>query len=220
VHQLHALADEIADALLAENNGLSGEFLAYMELVDLPTPRRILRNLLVATAPAHGNSDAVDTEIDMLVLHTSGAYVLEIKDYSGWIYGDSREKYWTQTRLDSRGGIVKYRRYNPLRQNFCHTQALRQALSMFGEVPLHPIVAFSDRCAFKKLRLGPADVVVHQSDLPATIARIAGANESRLSAADVEMLYEYLLPLASPSPRRRAEHLKAVEVKTGENRLG
>jgi len=198
--QLRALADEVARAMAAENNGMGGEFLAYMELIDLPTPRRILRNLLVAKAPAQRGNVAADTEIDLLVLHTSGIYILEIKDYGGWIFGDARDKYWTQTFRDGRGGSVKYRRYNPLRQNYCHTQALRQELSFYGEVPLHPVVAFGDRCEFKKLRLRPADIVVRQRDLPETIMRIAKAHENRLAAVDVEILYDYLKRRWPPLP--------------------
>ena len=215
--RLRALADEVARAMAAENDGMGGEFLAYMELIGLPAPRRILRNLLVAKAPARGGSAVEDTEIDLLVLHTSGIYILEIKDYGGWIFGDSRDKYWTQTFRDGRGGSMKYRCYSPLRQNYCHTHALRHELSFYGEVPLHPIVSFGDRCELKKLRLGPADVVVRQSDLPETIMRIAKAHENRLSAGDVEILYDYLKPLASPSPRRVRAHVLAVNNKKREN---
>ena len=212
--RLRTLADEMADCLAAENDGMGGEFLAYMELIGLPAPRRILRNLLIATAPAQASDEVEDTEIDLLLIHTSGIYVLEIKDYGGWIFGSSKDKYWTQSVLNDRGEAVKYQRYNPLRQNYCHTQALRQALALpFGDVPLHSIAAFHDRCEFKKLQLKPTDIVVHLRDLPETIARIAKAHEHSLSSSDVDALYGFLRPLASPTPRRREEHLKAVEEK-------
>ncbi|MDR2686609.1 MAG: NERD domain-containing protein [Oscillospiraceae bacterium] len=203
-----------------QESGMGGEFLAYMEMIDLPTPRRILQNLLVATAPAQAGDEVEDTEIDLLLIHTSGIFVLEIKDYGGWIFGSSKDKYWTQCVLNGHGEAVKYKRRNPLRQNYCHTLALRQALALpFGNVPLHPIVAFHDRCEFKKLHLGPADVVVHLRHLPETIAHIAKAHEHSLSSSDVDALHDYLLPLAACAPRRRAEHMKTVEAKKQENHL-
>jgi len=199
---------------LARESGMGGEFLAYMELIGLPAPRRILRNILLAKSPAQASDEVEDTEIDLLMIHTSGIYILEIKDYAGWIFGSSKDKYWTQSVLDARGNAVKYQRYNPLRQNYCHTQALGQALALpFGEVPLHSIVAFHDRCEFKKLQLKPSDIVVHLRDLPETTARIAKAHEHSLSPSDVDALYGFLLPLASPTPRRIEEHLKTVEEK-------
>jgi len=201
---------------LAREPGMGGEFLADMELIDLSAPRRILRNILLAKSPAQASDEVEDTEIDLLMIHTSGIYVLEIKDYGGWIFGDSKDKQWTQSVLNSRGEVVKYQRYNPLRQNYCHIQALRQALAFFGEVPLHPIVVFCDQCEFKKLHLRPADIVVHLRNLPETIARIAKAHEHSLSSSDVDALYGFLHPLASPTPRRIEEHLKSVEEKKRE----
>ena len=209
---------ELTDYLTSDP-GMGGEFLAYMELIGLPAPRRILRNLLVAKAPAQASDEVEDTEIDLLIIHTSGIYILEIKDYAGWIFGSSQDKKWTQSVLNHRGEVVKYKPYNPLRQNYCHKLALKQALAFFGNVPLHPIVAFHDRCEFKKLQLRPADVVVHLRDLPETAARIAKAHENSLSASEVEMLYDYLRPMASPTPRRIKEHIKTVEDRKRENHL-
>ncbi|MCL2300133.1 MAG: NERD domain-containing protein [Firmicutes bacterium] len=206
------LVSHMVDELMRES-GMGGEFLAYMELTGLPAPRRILRNILLAKSPAQASGEVEDTEIDLLIIHTSGIYVLEIKDYAGWIFGSSKDKYWTHSVLNHRGEVVRYQPYNPLRQNFCHMQALRQALSFFGTVPLHPIVAFGDQCEFKKLNLWTNDVVVHLRDLPKTVARIAKAQGNSLSADDVETLYGYLRPLSAPSPRRREEHCKVVEKK-------
>jgi len=209
--------NELVEYLAWQDPGAAGEFLAYMEIAGLPAPRRILRNLLVATSPAQSSDEVEDTEIDLLIIHTSGIYILEIKDYAGWIFGSSKDKYWTQSVRGSRGNTVRYQRRNPLKQNYCHKLALKQALSMFGDVPLHPIVAFGDQCEFKKLDLWTNDIVVHLSDLPETVARIAKSHGNRLSAGDVEMLYDCLRPLSAPSPRRRKEHIQTVEDKKREN---
>lgn len=39
------------------------------------------------------------TQIDLVVATPKGLIVIEEKDYSGWIFGNSRQKYWTQFSL-------------------------------------------------------------------------------------------------------------------------
>ena len=37
------------------------------------------------------------TQIDHVVVSPYGVFVIETKNYSGWIFGDSRSRVWTQT---------------------------------------------------------------------------------------------------------------------------
>ena len=36
------------------------------------------------------------TQIDLAVATRVGVIVFEVKDYSGWIFGNEHQKYWTQ----------------------------------------------------------------------------------------------------------------------------
>ena len=59
--------------------------------------------------------DGETTEIDVLMLHTSGIYVFESKNYSGWIFGDEKSKTWTQTLPNGRGRRAQKERFlNPI----------------------------------------------------------------------------------------------------------
>lgn len=49
------------------------------------------------------------TEVDLIYINTSGIYVIESKNYSGWIFGDFKQKYWTQTFKTE-----KHKFYNPV----------------------------------------------------------------------------------------------------------
>jgi len=194
-----------------EDIGLGGEFLAYMALRALPEPWRMLRNLLV---PVTTISEMLhDTEIDLVLLHTSGVYVLEVKEYSGWIFGNPKQKHWTQTLPDGRGGSVKHSFYNPLWQNYGHVQALKKNLAILGEVPIHSIVVFGDYCELKTQLSTPNEPVVHTRELAETVTRIAAEQGDCLGAHEVQMLYRYLWPLENPSARRREEQIKYAKSK-------
>lgn len=41
--------------------------------------------------------DGTTTEIDLIMLSPMGIYVFESKNYSGWIFGNEKSRYWTQT---------------------------------------------------------------------------------------------------------------------------
>ena len=73
---------------------------------------RILRNVYVPTGSA-------TTEIDVLYVTRKGIFVLESKNYSGWIFGNESDSYWTQATPRE-----KPRFYNPLKQSAKHCRAL------------------------------------------------------------------------------------------------
>lgn len=66
----------------------------------------------------------------MILIHESGIYVFESKNYGGWIFGDERQHYWTQTLPLGRGRSQKNRFYNPIRQNKGHIKWLSNYLNL------------------------------------------------------------------------------------------
>ncbi|OYW92921.1 MAG: hypothetical protein B7Z18_07425 [Alishewanella sp. 32-51-5] len=86
------------------------------------------------------------TEVDHLVLSPFGIFVIEVKNYRGWIFGGEKQPQWTLQRFRS-----KYPFMNPLHQNYKHTQAIKQLLGLSGQDGdrVHSVVAFSLRAEFK-----------------------------------------------------------------------
>lgn len=93
-------------------------------------------NLIIKT-------DNGTTEIDTVILSKFGIFVIEIKDYSGWIFGSEEQPYWTQTFRKS-----KQKFQNPLRQNYRHTKALSSSLGIEQRY-FHSIVYFSGEAQLK-----------------------------------------------------------------------
>jgi restriction system protein len=76
------------------------------------------------------------TQIDHIVVSRYGVFVVETKNYTGWIFGDAKSKQWTQTIYGK-----KSRFQNPLRQNFKHTKAVESFLSLSPRY-VHSVVVF------------------------------------------------------------------------------
>lgn len=99
----------------------------------------ILRNLYI---PHKDHT----TEIDLLLLHETGIFVFECKNFSGWIYGSENAKYWLQTFKRS-----KYKFYNPIRQNETHIQAITKLLRLKETEKPSSYIVFGNETMLKKV---------------------------------------------------------------------
>ena len=88
------------------------------------------------------------TQIDLAVPTPQGIIVFEVKDYSGWIFGNGNSKYWMQILAF---GEEKHQFYNPIWQNRSHINALRKLLPNNPDVPIFNIVVFYGNSEFKDL---------------------------------------------------------------------
>ena len=88
------------------------------------------------------------TQIDVAVATKAGIIVFEVKDYSGWIFGNEHQRYWTQILAY---GKEKHRFYNPVMQNAGHIQAIRQCLPHNPNIPIFSVIVFFGNCEFKNI---------------------------------------------------------------------
>jgi len=93
------------------------------------------------------------TEIDVIVVGNAGVFVVEMKEYNAWIFGDENDEKWTACYLDK----SKHQFQNPIRQNFRHIKALQTQLGLPHEL-FKSIVAFTGNCEFKTPM--PSNVIV------------------------------------------------------------
>lgn len=136
-----------------------GEYLIEYAITHgrLPGRMRCWSNVLV---PKDGV--VVDeTELDVLMLHESGVYVFESKNYSGWIFGSESQRNWTQVLNKN----TKHRFYNPIMQNAAHVHALSNRI-VLPEDRFVSYIVFSDRCELKKVPAsGDKWRICHRDDL-------------------------------------------------------
>ena len=87
----------------------------------------------------------VTTQIDHILLSPYGIFVIETKNYKGWIFGGERQKTWTQKIYKN-----SYKFQNPLHQNYKHQKVLESVLvDIVDPTLIHSIVVFMPDCEFK-----------------------------------------------------------------------
>ena len=118
------------------DTGSFGEALIFFELEKLPMYSKVMTNLYIPTEDG-------TTEIDVLYIAPSGIYVIESKNYSGWIFGDERARNWTAVIYKTKNKFL-----NPIWQNKKHIKYLSKILV---DVQLRSLIVFSERCELKKV---------------------------------------------------------------------
>jgi len=110
------------------------------------------------------------TQVDLVVATSQGLLAFEIKDYSGWIFGHFRQKYWTQVLAY---GKEKHRFYNPIMQNNGHIQAIRNNLPHNPNIPIYSIIVFYGNCTLKNVTVASEnDFLIYPSEIKHTVETI------------------------------------------------
>ena len=84
------------------------------------------------------------TQIDHVLVSRFGIFVIETKDYKGWIFAGPRDRYWTQVLYRA-----KFRFQNPLHQNHRHVRAIQELLDFLPPDVTRPVVVFTGDAEFK-----------------------------------------------------------------------
>ena len=121
--------------------GKMGEF-AVAAHVKLYLDRDSYTLLNDCTLPDEQNQT---TQIDHILLSPFGIFVIETKNYKGWIFGSQHQKTWTQKIYKK-----SFKFQNPLHQNYKHQKVLEDILSdIVDSQYIHSLVVFMPDCEFK-----------------------------------------------------------------------
>ncbi len=83
------------------------------------------------------------TQVDHILVSPFGIFVVETKNYKGWIYGSEDQSTWTQVIYKS-----KHKFQNPLRQTHRHKKVLSKYLGV-KESTIQPVISFVGDVEFK-----------------------------------------------------------------------
>ena len=141
-------------------------------------------------------SDGTTAQIDHIVVSRYGVFVIETKNYSGWIFGKADDAEWTQKFYRKRETFE-----NPLRQNYAHICALVENLRI-DKSYFHNVVAFTDNCEFKKKR--PEKVISTRQ----IVEYICSFDRPLMTAVQVDKIAKAIRECdGSISEERRANHV-------------
>ncbi|MGL4821004.1 MAG: nuclease-related domain-containing protein, partial [Bacilli bacterium] len=137
--------------------GMAGEYIVTKELEKLPGDKyRVLKNLYLS----HGWGT---TQIDHVVVSQYGIFVVEVKNFTGVVYGKENANQWTQF-------VGKRKNYfqNPIHQNYAHVQAVKAILPTLADDAFVNVVVFTNRA---KLKVTTTSVVVRLKELREQLVR-------------------------------------------------
>ena len=99
--------------------GMAGEFWVKKELKKLPDEYLVINDIMIKT------KDGITHQIDHVVISKYGIFVIETKQYNGYIKGNDYDKRWL-----IKNGKKKIYVNNPLHQNYGHVKSLEEILNL------------------------------------------------------------------------------------------
>ena len=186
---------------LIKNKGKIGEYKISDLISFLDGYKKIIFNSYIPTP------DGRTTEIDVLMIHESGIYLFESKNYSGWIFGNEKQQEWVQSFSNGRKS-KKIHFPNPIIQNHVHMKWLQNFLRD-NSFPFYSFIVFGNDCELKNVTITSGNhAVVEQYQLFDCVNRTALAHQGCLQPEKIDELYEKLMPLTQKSLAEKEKHIE------------
>lgn len=186
------------------NKGFWGEYRIFATLEKLAKPQHILTNLYIP------RKDGTTTEIDLVYLTSHGIFVIESKNYSGWIFGNEKQKYWTQTFENKQ----KFRFFNPIWQNTTHINALKEVLPEELHQQLHSLIVFNNQATLKKVTVTSENIhVIKREELKSTLNKFNKTTSASFSLEQLSEIANLLSVFMHPNEQVKAQHITAIQAK-------
>jgi len=189
------------------NKGANGEYQTYKLLRKYENQgAKFLFNCYL---PAQKGKTS---EVDVIMLYKSGIYVIESKNYSGWIFGNESDKTWTQT-LNAGKKVHKEHFYNPIMQNQTHIKWLGELLKNEMNLDITPfsLIVFSERCTLKNITsTNPLVKVINRYDILREINTYDNMMGSIVSDEMVGMIYDLLKPFTEVDDVTKQKHIDDI----------
>lgn len=183
--------------------GVIGESTVKSQLGKLDKTRyEAVHDVMVEASPGK------TSQIDHVVFSPFGIFVIETKNYSGWIFGKETDRMWTQKIYKS-----SKRFYNPVIQNKGHVKALQAVLGLPADYFIS-IVAFGGGAELKKVQTTTAVIPIRR-----LVSHITDYTELKLSPADVQKYAKTITAInIKDSSKRQAHVQRARTAKAGVKR--
>jgi hypothetical protein len=175
--------------------GIIGEKRVRKHLDRLPKQYySVLNNVMVKAKKG-------TSQIDHIVISSHGIFVIETKNYKGWIHGSEDSEYWTQTIYRSK---TKFR--NPIKQNWGHIYALKEALPEYQHISYYPVIVFAGKAKLKNVNT--KSHVIFADQLSETIMNYNGPRQ--LTSQDMEKISNCLIESSIKDNELKDQHIKRI----------
>ena len=149
-------------------------------------------------------------QIDHIVVSVYGIFVIETKNYKGWIFGNENTENWMQVVFKE-----KHQFRNPIKQNYSHIYALKDLLEEFPDIRFISIVVFAGNGILKNICANSH--VIYDTELLNTIKN--ESNEKNLSYEEVYKIVTLIKSYNVEGRTREKEHVENVHRTLTETQL-
>nr|WP_294678906.1 nuclease-related domain-containing protein [uncultured Blautia sp.] len=184
---------------IINDQGARGEYRTSQILETATFENKLLFNCYIP------NRSGDKTELDIIMISTKGIYVIENKNYSGWIFGDEQSKNWCETLKGK-----KFFFYNPVKQNKSHIKNLEKILNI-GQDKYISLITFNGNANLKKVNTESPNLYVKSYAQLKKFIKEQEKQTNLLHHEEIEQIYLTLLPGTQLSDQEKQEHINRIK---------
>lgn len=194
-------------SVMRHDRGKAGEFHVYECLRSIDGYKRFLFNTYIP------KTNGSTTEVDIIMLHESGVYVIESKNYGGEIYGSESSQRWTQILPAGRWRTRKNTFFNPIIQNSGHVKWLQKYTGRKNGRDFYSVVIFGNQSNLHITDSGKDCCVLNCYEAAPIIRKHYEIAGNRLAKKEIDALYEKLYPLTQVDEEGKIAHVEDVQTR-------
>ena len=184
---------------IINNQGARGEYRTSQILETATFENKLLFNCYIP------NRSGDKTKLDIIMISTKGIYVVENKNYSGWIFGDEQSKNWCETLKGK-----KFFFYNPVKQNKSHIKNLEKVLNI-GEDKYISLITFNKNAILKKVKTESPKLYVKKYEELKKFIKEQEKCSDILQHEEIEEIYKRLLSGTQLNDEEKQEHIERIK---------
>lgn len=193
------------DTNTADYKGEYGEkCVSYILGGNIDGVQYVVNNLLYV------DSEGKSRQIDHVYINKSGIWVIETKNYAGYIFGEDNQRQWMQVIAGFKRGYYgvgrKYKEknqfYNPVKQNMTHIYSLSKQLGVKNV--FHNVVVFLSRADISNVK---SDSVYTEETLQTIKTKTTNVF---LSPEQMKIFYDKLIALKSENTLTVCQHVSNI----------
>ena len=204
---------ELISSVTSLNRGTSSERSLILRLLKKEFPSVTIYHDLIIKK----DNDEF-SQIDLVLVNSEGIIVIEVKDYSGWIFGNGNNTNWTQVLSY---GKRKYKFYNPIKQNNNHITELRKSLKQFDNIPFFSVIVFFGDCELKEINYVPKGTYLVKSHRVFEVLNLIKSENEPTQYSNKREVVDKLKELVSlgENVEYQKQHIENIKGMVGKDRI-
>lgn len=143
--------------------------------------KKIIRNVIL-------NKDGKKTEVDIILITCAGIFVIESKNFHGYIFGNDKHKKWTQVFTKDNHNLFD----NPILQNQYHIDFIANNLNLDSSY-FHSYIVFGDNSKLQNISISNENRnkvrVINNNDLIESLLLDIHETDISLSHEQIDKMY-------------------------------